>query len=85
VLRRLTKFACNTMLDAIEHPRQHGLAGLPDDPEDCSSDDEANDGVGEGVSHPHAESAEDDRQTCKPIGPGVVAIGYERRAVVCRS
>jgi hypothetical protein len=68
-------------LDAIEHPGEHGLGRLPDDPKDYGGYDEADDRVGERVSHPHTKRAKDHRQASEPVGSRMVAIGDQCRAV----
>jgi hypothetical protein len=39
----VAELTCDLGLDAIEHPRQHGLGRLPNDPEDYGRYDEADD------------------------------------------
>ena len=77
----MAKLTYRSMLDAIEHPRQHGPGRLPDDPMNDRRYDEADDRVGERISHPHSKRAQDNRQAGEPVSVGMVAVGYERRAV----
>jgi len=66
MLRRMAKLADCGTLDAVKHPRQHGLCRLPDDAKDHGGDDKADDRVGKRVSQPHAKRAKDDRQAGEP-------------------
>ena len=81
MLRRVAKLTNCGRLHAIKHSGQHGFRRLPDDTEDCSGDDKADDGIGERVTHPHSERAKDNCQTGEPVGSCMVSIGDQRRAV----
>ena len=47
MLRGVAEFTDDLRLDAVEHPGQHCLGRLPDDPKDHNGNDEADDGIGE--------------------------------------
>jgi len=81
MLRRVVKFPNYGRLHAIKHSSQHGFRRLPDDTEDCSGDDKADDGIGERVTHPHSERTKDNCQTGEPVGSCMVSIGDQSRAV----
>jgi len=81
MLRRMAKLADCGTLDAVKHPRQHGLCRLPDDAKDHGGDDKADDRVGKRVSQPHAKRAKDDRQAGEAVGSRMITIGDQGRAV----
>lgn len=81
MLRRVPQFAYDLRIDTVKHPRQHTLSRLPDDPEDHDSDDQADDWVGERVSHPRSDRPGDDSQAGETVRPGMVAVGNQRSAV----
>jgi hypothetical protein len=81
MLRGMAQLIDRWTFDAIEHPGQHGLRRLPDDAKNRNSNDETDNRVGKRKTHPYTESAEDDRQASQPVGPGMVAVSDQRRAI----
>ena len=59
----------------------HGPPGLPSDPENDEGDHEPDERVGDLEAERHEQSSGDDSEADQSVGPGVVAVGDERRTV----
>src|SRR5215211_9194257 len=64
----------------VEHASKDRLARLPDDHKDGCRYQQPHDGVGQRVAYPHPHSPGQHGQARPAVGPGVVAVGHERRA-----
>src|SRR5947199_4513537 len=68
-------------LDPVQGAGDDGAGGLPDDAEDGEGDQEADDRIRQREPGPHAERAQHDSETGQTVGPGVVTVGNEGRAL----
>src|SRR5262245_48375381 len=77
----VAQFAHNAWLHAIQHSCDYGVGGLPHDSKDRDGNEQTDDRVGERKPYRYSECADHDREAGEPVGPGMEAIGDERRAV----
>ena len=81
MLRRMLKFVDHGRIDAVQHARNDGSGGLPDDPEDGDGDKQADDGIGQRVAQPDARRPEDDGEAGDPVRAGVESVRDQGGAV----
>src|SRR6185312_9629699 len=77
VLRSVPDLLEVVRLDAVEHPQEHGLDGLPHDPENSGGDDRADDRISDRIAKPDADGAEQHREAGPAVDAGMLAIGDE--------
>jgi hypothetical protein len=69
-------------IHTVQHPHEDLASRLPHETEDREGDDQADDRVGQGISHPQPGCADQHRQTREPVSPGVISIRDERHAAL---
>src|ERR1043166_1676311 len=67
-------------VDAVEQPAENRFAGLPNDSDNHNRYEQADDGAGERIAQPAADSAAQDGEAGQAVDARVVAVGDERGA-----
>src|SRR5438477_1713750 len=65
-------------LNAIEHACEDGFDRLPNDLYDCNRDEQTDDRIGQRITEPNANCAEENGQTCPAVDSGMITIGNKR-------
>src|SRR6266536_3018709 len=83
VLNGVLQLAHNIRLNAVQHARDHGFGGLPNDAEYRHGDNDADDWICQLEADPYPRGSHHDGEAGQAVRARVIAIGDQRGAVDC--